>query len=247
MIPWLIAAGLCLMVAERLFPDQTLAAVPGWWRRVIGVNLLQLGVVLLGARTWDVWLLQWSMFDLDARTGVLPAAVICYLLITLVFYWWHRLRHDLNPLWLAFHQVHHSPARIETITSFYKHPLEILVNSLIIGVLNHVILGCGPETAALVTLITGLAEFFYHMNIPTPRWVGYIIQRPEMHRIHHKRGYHYKNFADLPLWDMLFGTFHNPPRTDTPCGFRPERETRLVPMLLFQNVNDPLPRRRQAG
>ena len=33
----------------------------------------------------------------------------------------------MNFLWLAFHQVHHSPSRIETITSFYKHPTEIVV------------------------------------------------------------------------------------------------------------------------
>ena len=44
---------------------------------------------------------------------------------TFVFYWWHRLRHA-GGWWLAFHQIHHSPSRIEVLTSFYKHPLEIL-------------------------------------------------------------------------------------------------------------------------
>src|SRR5690606_17003560 len=124
-----------------------------------------------------------------------------------VFYWWHRARHDVNFLWLALHQIHHSPARIETITSFYKHPLEIVCNSLIIGFINHVILGVGLEGAAWTLLFSAVGEYFYHMNIATPRWVGLFFQRPEMHRIHHQLGRHYHNFSDIPLWDALFGTY----------------------------------------
>lgn len=30
--------------------------------------------------------------------------------------------------WTIFHQLHHSPARIEILTSCYRHPLEILAN-----------------------------------------------------------------------------------------------------------------------
>jgi sterol desaturase/sphingolipid hydroxylase (fatty acid hydroxylase superfamily) len=51
---------------------------------------------------------------------------------------------------------------------------------------------------------------FQHANLRTPRWLGYIIQRPESHGIHHERGLHAFNYADLPLWDMVFGTFRNP-------------------------------------
>jgi len=40
--------------------------------------------------------------------------------------------------------------------------------------------------------------------------MGYFIQRPEAHCVHHRLGFHYHNFADLSLWDMLFGTFRNP-------------------------------------
>jgi sterol desaturase/sphingolipid hydroxylase (fatty acid hydroxylase superfamily) len=56
-------------------------------------------------------------------------------------------------------------------------------------------------------LLSAAAEFFYHWNIRTPSWLGFIVQRPESHRVHHQYRHHTQNFADLPFWDMLFGTF----------------------------------------
>ena len=51
---------------------------------------------------------------------------------------------------------------------------------------------------------------FQHWNVKTPRWLGYIIQRPESHGLHHELGVHARNYSDFPLWDMLMGTFVNP-------------------------------------
>jgi sterol desaturase/sphingolipid hydroxylase (fatty acid hydroxylase superfamily) len=167
--------------------------------------------------------------------------LITYFILTFVYYWWHRWRHDINFLWLTMHQVHHSPQRIETITSFFKHPLEIVANSLITGAVTYVLLGMPVEAAAWSMVFQAWGEFFYHMNIKTPRWVGYFFQRPEMHRIHHERGKHYSNFSDLPIWDMMFGTYKNPDTYQGLCGFKPEREARLGAMLAFQNVNNPYP------
>jgi sterol desaturase/sphingolipid hydroxylase (fatty acid hydroxylase superfamily) len=42
------------------------------------------------------------------------------------------------------------------------------------------------------------------------------VQRPESHALNHARNVHAGNYADLPLFDMFFGTFHNP------SGFAPE-------------------------
>jgi sterol desaturase/sphingolipid hydroxylase (fatty acid hydroxylase superfamily) len=235
-----IGVGLVLMVLERLMPDQVLSKVNGWWARVIVVNILQLGVVLLADLAWNQWFYV-HLFSLPTYCSPPLAAFVTYLILTFVFYWWHRLRHDINFLWLSCHQLHHSASRIETITSFYKHPVELIINGIIIAAVNFGLCGLTVDGAAWVTLYTALAEFFYHMNIKTPRWIGYIIQRPEMHRIHHRRGFHYNNFADLPIWDMLFGTFENPPAVETPCGFKPDREVRFTDILRFRNVNNPFP------
>lgn len=234
----IIAAGIGFMILERIFPDQELPQVPGWWIRVIFINLLQLGVVFLGGLTWDRWFVGHSIVVLSGLPLIVQVA-LAYLLITFVFYFWHRARHDVNFLWLSCHQLHHSPSRIETITSFYKHPVELIANGILICFLNYGLLGITPEAGAWTTFVTAFAEFFYHMNIHTPRWVGYFLQRPEMHRIHHERGKHYYNFADLPVWDMLFGTYRNPSQFAGPCGFKPERELSFWRIMTFQNVNNP--------
>lgn len=226
------------MILERIIPDQKLPHVKGWWTRVIILNICQIGVIFLGKVSWDTWFQGRSLVHLPASLNEPEGGFIAYLVLTFVFYWWHRWRHTINILWLLMHQVHHSPQRIETITSFFKHPLEIICNSIIIGLVNFSLLGLSMEAAAWCILYSALGEYVYHMNIKTPHWMGYIFQRPEMHRIHHERNRHFNNFSDIPLWDMLFGTFENPKTNDKPCGFKPEREEKLVEMLLFKNVNN---------
>ncbi len=241
MTVYIIGIGIFLIVLEGIIPDQKLPEVKGWWLRVIILNLLQLGVLFLGKVTWDNWFEGTSVFHISSFCNEPLAGFIGYFVITFFYYWWHRWRHTVNFLWLTMHQVHHSPQRIETITSFYKHPLEIICNSILIGSINFLILGLTIDAAAWALLFASLGEYFYHMNIKTPHWLGYIFQRPEMHRIHHEHNKHYSNFSDFPIWDMLFGTFKNPKVMDHKCGFKPERERKLLDMLLFKNVNNPYP------
>ena len=77
----------------------------------------------------------------------------------------------------------------------------------------------------------------YHVNTRTPRWLGCLVQRPEMHRLHHARGHHRYNYGDLPIWDMLFGTFHNPEAFEAECGFAHDAELRVVDMLRGVDVH----------
>jgi hypothetical protein len=74
-------------------------------------------------------------------------------------------------------------------------------------------------------------ELFYHWNIRTPYWLGFLIQRPESHLVHHQEGLHTYNFSDLPLWDILFGTFRNPREWNARCGFANDREEHLFQLL----------------
>lgn len=234
----IIGLGLAFLAWERIWPDQELPHSPLWWLRAMVANAAQLGVVLLAGETWDHYLHRASLFDIAAwQVAPWAEGALGYLVATFVYYVWHRARHVSNFLWLGLHQFHHSPVRIETITAFYKHPLELVANSVVSSLTSYTLLGLSIAGAAFVALFSAVSEFFYHMNVRTPRWVGYFIQRPEMHRIHHERGVHSSNFGDLPLWDMLFGTFRNPARFDGACGFDPPREQRVLDMLLFRDVN----------
>lgn len=234
----LIAAG--FYGIEQRWPAGKLPAVRGWWVRILLVNGVQLGVVLLAGVTWDRWLQGASLFHLRDHWPVLAQAVAAYFVSTFVYYWWHRFRHESKFFWRLCHQLHHSPRRIELLTSFYKHPVEITLNSLISAVLLYSLLGCSVEAAAVYTVLIGVAEYFYHWNVRTPRWLGWWIQRPESHRIHHQFRHHTQNFADLPVWDWMFGTLQNPAAgTRTVCGYEEWQEDRFSDMLGFRDVHAP--------
>ncbi|MCK7595326.1 sterol desaturase family protein [Pseudomarimonas salicorniae] len=233
MEPVLVVAGTAalMIVLEQLAPNVRQPRVAGWIARLVAINAVQIGVVYLGAVSWDAWLSSWradSLSEWPAPVGI----AIGYLLITFVYYWWHRARHEIPWLWRWLHQVHHSPVRIECAMSFYKHPLEILLNGMLSSFVLYVLLGLPVASVAAVVTLTGLAELFYHWNVRTPYLLGFLFQRPEMHRRHHQRGWHRSNYSDLPLWDMLFGTFDNPRATPRHCGFADGAERRLLSMLI---------------
>ncbi len=224
-------------VLEKLLPGWPLPKVRTWPVRVLLINGVQLGVVLVAGLPWERWLSQASVFNLSAYVSPIVGGLIAYFIATFIFYWWHRWRHESQFLWLAFHQIHHSPQRLEVITSFYKHPGEMIVNSLLGSLLVYTTLGLTLEAGAVYTLCTALGEFFYHTNVRTPRWVGFVFQRPEMHRIHHQHERHKNNYGDITWWDMMFGTYENPKEWVHTCGFTPEREEMLVPMLKYEDVH----------
>jgi sterol desaturase/sphingolipid hydroxylase (fatty acid hydroxylase superfamily) len=239
MLPYLFALALGCFALERLVPGWKLPQVRTWPVRVIAVNLVQLSVVLLAGITWERWLSSWSVLHLRQQLSPVAGGCFAYFIATFVFYWWHRWRHRIDFLWLTFHQIHHSPQRIEVITSFYKHPFEMIVNSVIGSLLVYTFLGLDLKAGAIYTFCTAAGEFFYHTNVKTPHWVGYFFQRPEMHRIHHEYARHQNNYGDIVWWDMLFGTYENPREFRSSCGFDDAKEQQLLAMLQLRDVHKP--------
>jgi sterol desaturase/sphingolipid hydroxylase (fatty acid hydroxylase superfamily) len=233
----LLSVAVGMIAVERFWPAVQWPRVRAWWARVVAVNAVQLGIVLLAGATWERWLQGGSLFHLKDHLGVAGQGALAYFVSTFIYYWWHRFRHESRWFWLLCHQLHHSPRRIELVTSFYKHPVEIFLNSLLSAAIVYPLMGCSLQAGALYTFLTGVAEFFYHWNVNTPHWLGYAFQRPESHRVHHQYRHHTQNFADLPLWDLLFGTFHNPRRFTAACGYDDWREDRFEDMLAWRDVN----------
>jgi sterol desaturase/sphingolipid hydroxylase (fatty acid hydroxylase superfamily) len=225
-----------MFVVERARPGRSLPSVRTWWLRALALNLVQIGMVFLAGSTWDRWLVRVRPWSADGL-GLIGGAVVGYVVVTFIYYWWHRARHHVPFLWRWFHQVHHSPQRIELITSFYKHPFELLANGILSSAIVYLLVGLDVPAATLAIALTGVAELFYHWNVRTPHWVGYLIQRPESHLVHHQEGLHAFNYSDLPLWDMMFGTFRNPRGFDARCGFAELRELRLRAMLAGRDVH----------
>ena len=231
-----LGAALVMIAVEAARPGRAFPKVAGWMGRAFLFNGIQVAVVFIGGVLWEPWLKAHRPWSADGL-GLVGGTAVGYLAITFVYYWWHRWRHEIPFLWRWVHQLHHSPQRIEILTSFYKHPIELVANGVLSAAILYFGVGLGPEAASIVVLITGLAELFYHWNVSTPRWLGYVFQRPESHCLHHESGVHSNNYSDLPLWDMLFGTFRDPgARWERPCGFQGGAEFRVLDMLRGKDV-----------
>ncbi|MGZ3693546.1 MAG: sterol desaturase family protein [Bdellovibrionota bacterium] len=142
--------------------------------------------------------------------GISPVLVkiFSFVVFTFAHYWSHVARHRIPFLWRWCHQLHHSARRFETLLCYYSHPLEILFLSVVCG--SAILMtGFGFKNFIDGSFIFFLLNVFTHTNIKTPRWLGFIIFRPEQHAYHHAG--QECNFGTLPIWDILFGTFRNPP------------------------------------
>lgn len=229
--------GLLMFGVERVRPGRAFPRVAGWLPRALLFNCAQAMIIFASGFFVSGWASRHRLWSAD-RLGLIGGALVGYLACTFVFYWWHRWRHEVPQLWRWLHQLHHSPQRLEVLASFYKHPLELLLDSLIGGVTLFLVVGLSPAPATLPALLCGVASLFYHWNICTPRWLGYVIQRPESHCVHHESGVHNYNYSDLPLWDILFGTFRNPCEWDAQCGFEGGRERQILAMLVGREVSE---------
>jgi sterol desaturase/sphingolipid hydroxylase (fatty acid hydroxylase superfamily) len=107
---------------------------------------------------------------------------------------------------------------------------------------SYWVLGASPLAAAFAIGLTGAFDLFLHADIRTPRWVGYFIQRPEMHTVHHQYGHHAQNYG-LPVWDLLFGTWANPAERVERLGFDDDKAERVSDMLRWQDVHKQGPSR----
>ena len=191
-------------------------------------------------------LAQHHLFD-GARLGVPGGVVVGFLCVSLANALLHRAYHHFDFLWRWVHQLHHSPQRVDIPGAAYFTPFEVVNNVLLFLVVTVFVLGLAPLTAALVGYIAALYGIFQHFNITTPQWLGYLIQRPESHCVHHRRGFHAYNYSDFPLWDMVMGTFRNPREFHGEAGFEGEAAERIGAMLMGRDANAPVYGRASRG
>ncbi len=228
------------VVAERLWPARKFPKIP-WWNTV-GIALF-FYIVLLNALViaWlpRDWLAAHKVFDLS-QAGLAPSILLGHLLTTLAMYGWHRATHEVHFLWRGFHQLHHSPRHLNVYVAGVNHPLDLAIYIAFPFVIGLFVLGVEPLAAAMLGNIAGFNAFLQHANIRTPRWLALFFQRPEAHCVHHQRGLHRYNYSDLPLWDVVFGTFRNPKSWEGETGFDEPADRRYGAMLAFVDVNAPL-------
>ena len=233
------------LVLDTLRPARAFPKMKAWPLR--GVLSFVFYAVLATALpfVWDETLGQYRLID-ATKLGTVGGAMVGIIVVEFISYGWHRAMHKSDFLWRWFHQMHHSSERIDVASTFIFSPLDI-VGWTFVGSLGLVwALGLTPQAAVLANVIAFGLAVFTHANIRTPQWVGYLVQRPESHTVHHKRGVHTYNYSTLPVWDMLFGTFRNPKEFSGEVGFYDGASTRIKDMLLGRDVSAPVGEQAQS-
>ena len=224
-----------LMIAEALFPAKQLPHVPYWKIKGIIFFILYFLVAAFVPMLITPYLEPYQLFDLSGL-GVAGGAVAGVLMYEFWLYLWHRAMHESNLLWRLFHQMHHSAERMDTYGAFFFSPMDMIGFTLLSTVCFTLIAGFTPQAITIIILVTNFFSIFQHANLRTPRWLGYIIQRPESHAWHHATNVHRNNYSDLPLFDLLFGTFHNPATFPDNTGFYMGASSRTADMLLGRDI-----------
>jgi len=163
--------------------------------------------------------------------------LVGFLVVEFGIYFWHRTMHAFDPVWRLTHQMHHSAERMDIWGAYYFHPVDMAGWALLSSLCLVWIVGLTPEATLVVAVLETIPGMFQHANFKTPHWVGYILQRPESHLIHHQRGVHAHNYGDIPLPDMIFGTYRNPREWEGEKGFHDGSTWQLRDMLLFRKIS----------
>jgi sterol desaturase/sphingolipid hydroxylase (fatty acid hydroxylase superfamily) len=224
------------ILIESLRPARAQPRLEGWLPigGVFFAAFMAISVLLpqaLPASWFEVSLLP------GAQLGVAGGVVVGYLATTLAGYAWHRAAHSVPLLWRVFHQAHHAPRRLDAVGAFVFHPSEVALYTLLFVAVNVLLLGLDPLAASIVGFMGAFNAVFQHMNLRTPRAIGWLIQRPEAHSIHHSSGVHAWNYGDLPLWDLLFGTYRRGDGFQPEVGFAPAESRRWWAMATLRDVH----------
>lgn len=213
---------------------------PRWWKtRMTVATVAVVGGSMLVAGFWGTLLGEFHVFDFS-ETGTWAGAALGILVYEFVHYWYHRTAHRFDWLWHLAHQMHHSAEVMDAFSANYLHPVDLFLFTSWSSLVFFPLLGLTVEAGVVAAAWLGVNAMFQHANIRTPRWLGYLVQRPESHVVHHQRGRHRYNYANLPLWDMAFGTFRNPRSVDgVAAGFYDGASARVWDMLCGRDVSRP--------
>lgn len=187
---------------------------------------------------WSTVLGDFNLFDLSGL-GTWAGALTGIVVYEFGHYWYHRAAHEFDWLWLGAHQMHHSAESLDAFGAFYQHPFDAFNFTTVSSLVFFPLLGLTMEAGIVGGFFLVFNAMFQHMSMRTPQWLGYFIQRPESHSVHHARGLHRYNYSDLPLWDIAFGTFRNPRDFQPEQGFYDGASERIGEMLVFRDVSSP--------
>lgn len=232
----ILAMYAALMIWEAIAPGREFPQMKYWKLRGITVFVIYFYLSSYLPLLWDEHLASYQLLDLSGL-GAGWGAMIGVLLYEFGVYVWHRALHGNDFLWKTFHQMHHSAERLDTYSAFFFSPMDMIGWTFLGSLCFALIVGLSPQAITITILMTNFLGMFQHTNVKTPTWLGYFVQRPESHNIHHAKDVHAYNYSDLPIFDILFGTFKNPKEYEGETGFYEGASERIGDMLLGKDIS----------
>lgn len=175
------------------------------------------------------FMLQWTKQKSFGLIHIveLPAVaqfVFAFLLMDLMFYYWHRANHIIPFLW-RFHNVHHIDPDLDVSTGFRFHFVEITLSTGFRSI-QIALIGVSICVYAIYELVYQANTLFHHSNIRLPIWVerllNVVLVTPRMHGIHHSQVQDETNSnysVVFPWWDRLHKTLRlNVPQSEITIG-----------------------------
>ena len=149
---------------------------------------------------------KFGFFNIPIVWWAFPLAFVFF---DFMYYWAHRLSHEINLFW-GGHSVHHQSEEYNLSVALRQSSTQILWTFLFY--LPLALAGIDPIVFITSQGLNLVYQFWIHTESikKMPRWFEFIFNTPSHHRVHHARNPKYidKNHAGtLIIWDRLFKTF----------------------------------------
>jgi sterol desaturase/sphingolipid hydroxylase (fatty acid hydroxylase superfamily) len=132
----------------------------------------------------------------------------CFLGVDFLYYWFHRLSHEVNAFWAA-HVVHHQSEEYNLTVALRQGALQGWFGWVFY--LPLALLGFPPLVFLTMNAASTLYQFWIHTRaIGKLGPLEWVLNTPSNHRVHHGRNPKYidrNHGAALIVWDRLFGTY----------------------------------------
>ncbi|MCW8093373.1 sterol desaturase family protein [Alteromonas sp. ASW11-130] len=133
--------------------------------------------------------------------------VIAFIAYDFLYYWNHRMGHEMSILWAA-HVVHHSSEEYNLTTALRQTSGAIFSWIFYIPM---AVAGVPPEMFITIAALNLVYQFWVHTrHIGELGWLEKIFVTPSNHRVHHAQNKVYidKNYGGVfIIWDRLFNTY----------------------------------------
>jgi sterol desaturase/sphingolipid hydroxylase (fatty acid hydroxylase superfamily) len=194
-------------------PNAPHGAARRWARRVRRVTgPIAVGAGVVAASTWVASRTNpqrmWEKGQHHDRGGGPLAWAVAIVGWDFVYYWNHRMMHEVRLLW-AHHVVHHSSEHYNLSTALRQPVADALGVYLPYGVMARA--GIRPSLIGLSRDLNLLYQYWIHTDTIRSLGAGEeVLNTPSHHRVHHGSNSQYldRNHGSfLIVWDRLFGTF----------------------------------------